>query len=115
MASMIVRISARQEPQLVPACSALPIAATVVQPRAAAAAISLAPTPKQEHTIAPRSTDPLLGRPATMESVCAPVLHGQLRDRPVARHGDRFGREEDSAGETVVLVTGEAMVAGSAS
>ena len=47
-----------------PAGSCIDIAATVVQPRSTAAAISLAPTPKQEQTVAPRSSTLLLGRPA---------------------------------------------------
>jgi hypothetical protein len=64
-ASMIAWISERHDPQFVPACRARPIASTVTQPPAPAAAICLAPTPKQEHTVAPLSTAPLPGRPAT--------------------------------------------------
>ena len=53
--SMMMRMSGRQEPQFVPACVAAPTAATVVHPRETAAAISLAPMPKQEQIAAPRS------------------------------------------------------------
>ena len=62
---MISRISERHDPQFVPACRARPIASTVTQPPATAAAICLAPTPKQEHTVAPLSTVPLPGDLAT--------------------------------------------------
>ena len=50
---IILLISARQEPQFVPACVASPTAATVRQPRATTAEISLAPVPKQAQTVAP--------------------------------------------------------------
>lgn len=61
---MILLISGRQEPQFVPAFVASPTAATVRQPRATTADISLAPVPKQAQTVAPRSIDPAAGRPA---------------------------------------------------
>jgi hypothetical protein len=62
--SMSREISPRQEPQLVPAPSACPTSLTLVQPLATALAIWLAPIPKQEQTTAPRSSEPMLGRPA---------------------------------------------------
>lgn len=54
--SMILRISARQEPQLVPAESFAPTASTLEQPCLTAAVIWLTPTEKQEQTMAPGSS-----------------------------------------------------------
>ena len=63
---MIALISARHEPQLVPALSTLPISSTLVLPAATAATIWLTPIVKQEQTVAPASGRAAPARPATM-------------------------------------------------
>ncbi len=61
---MIPLISARQEPQLVPALSLSPTASTLWQPSRTAAVIWLTPTLKHEQTVAPGSGVSAPGRPA---------------------------------------------------
>ena len=75
------------------------------------AAISLAPTPKQAQTVAPRSTAPFPGRPAIADVRLpgAQVREPELGDGPVARHGHRLGREKDSPCQLVLLVASEAI------
>ena len=93
---MIPLISDRHDPQFVPACKACPTASTVTQPPMTAAAICLEPTPKQEQTVAPLSTRPLPGRPATSRDAGAPVgeIGRELIDSPVAGNRHRLRRHE---------------------
>lgn len=63
--SMIPLISARHEPQLVPALVCADPFSTLWQPPRAAEMIWLTPTPRQEQTVAPGSGMSEPGRPAT--------------------------------------------------
>ena len=88
---MIALISARQDPQFVPALVATPTAPTLMHPLATAAAMSFAPTLKHEQTVAPRSAQPLPGRPAMMPNRARPDMGSlscataQLRDTATGR------------------------------
>ena len=109
---MISWISERHDPQFVPACRARPITSTVTQPPATAAAICLTPTLKQDG--GPLVHDPLAGAPRDDRKTCSSLgkIDAKLIHSPVARDGDRLGRQEEGACQTIHRKGGETLLAG---
>ena len=105
-ASMMLLISERQEPQLVPALSRRPISSTVVQPEATAEASWLTPTLKQEQTMRPTDGIGTGERPdssAMRSAGDSGCRDAEQRHQPVARrqllrrgHQQRFGHRASS-------------------
>jgi hypothetical protein len=110
---MISWISERHDPQFVPACRARPIASTVTHPPATAAAICLTPL-RSRNKRSPPVHNPLAGAPRDDRKTCSWLgkIDAKLIHSPVARDGDRLGREEEGACQTIHRKAGETKLAG---